>query len=120
MKYRALIEKLDWRGKIVQTVREWEDDFSPDLSVAIREFAMNGSANLGKIEQPDRVWFEQLAAMAAPAKSRNSFSRRELGVRLVAGEFYPGLGMQLVAKREGNLEWSRRQTDAIEEALDEK
>ena len=96
MKYKALIEKLDWKGRVVRKVREFEDEFRPDMSWAVRETALNGKVDLSKLETPKFAWFIPLAEKVAPALSENSFKKYELGVRVIAGEFYPGLGIQLV------------------------
>jgi hypothetical protein len=120
MKYRALIEKLDWKGRVRTFVREYEDDFTPDLSDKIRDFALTGKADADNLPDPPFKWFRSMAEKIAPARADRSFDSYEHGVQVIAGEFYPGLGVQLVARGGDQLRWERRSEDAIPEGAGEE
>ena len=53
MKYRAVIEKLDWTGKVIRTVSEYEDSFKADFDPLFEEFVKTGKLPLSKLSKPD-------------------------------------------------------------------
>lgn len=100
MKFRALIEKLDWKGDIVRTVKEYEDDrFKPDLICFLREVVETGEIKTKDLPTPSWTWDHSVSGVIrriAPAVSQYSFSESDPGLRLVVGEFYPALEAQFV------------------------
>lgn len=55
MKYRAIVEKLDWRGKVVRSVRTYEDkSFKPSTDNVLENFVKTGKMDISKLETPDQ------------------------------------------------------------------
>jgi len=115
MKYRARIEKLDWRGKTVVSFREYEDEFKPNTFEALENFVKTGKLNTTLLGTPD-VSYWDIRKKLAPQKSVHSFDDVEPGIRIIAGEHLAAAGVQYVvynkdcAKIKG---WVKTDTDLI-------
>ena len=96
MEYRALIEKLDWKGDVVRTVKKYEDpSFMPDMTRFFREVIETGEVKTKELPEPKYLWqVESIAKKIVPAKSQYCFAETERGLREIVGEFYPALSAQ--------------------------
>lgn len=122
MEFRALIEKLDWKGDVVRTVKTYEDEgFKPDMTRFLREAIETGEIKTKDFPTPKWTWdhsMHDLLIRIAGAKSQYSFRETEPGLRLVAGDFYPALDAQFILlddkyRRDG---WIKTDHDVIAEA----
>ena len=123
MEFRALIEKLDWKGNVVRTVRKYEDaGFRPDMTRFFREAIETGEIKTKELPEPKWSWNHSVSSITrelAPAKSHYCFRETEPGIRLVAGEFYPALDAQFMLLDRGNFAestWIKTDRDVFQEA----
>jgi len=102
LKYRAIVEKLDWRGKVIRSVRTYEDkSFKPSTDSVLENFVKTGKMDISKLETPDqRPW--DILRKIAPKRSDYSFEDHEPGVRVCAGEYVERAGIQFVVYDPGN------------------
>lgn len=115
MKYRAVIEKLDWTGKVIRTVSEYEDSFKADFDPLFEEFVKTGKLPLSKLSKPDISYWD-IMRKVAPQKSPRSFDEYAPGIRAVAGEYCRGCGVQFVcaAPGIGSMSWVETNRDITE------
>jgi len=93
MKYRARIEKLDWRGNVIVSFREYEDEFEPKTFEALEDFVKTGKLKTSLLGDPKTsVW--DIRRKIAPQRSKNSFDEWEPGLRVIASEHMVSAGAQ--------------------------
>lgn len=123
MEFKALIEKLDWKGNVIQTVRKYDDTgFKPNMTRFFREAIETGEIKTNKLPTPKWTWGHSISSITkevARAKSQYYFQETEPGIRMIAGEFYPGLDAQFMLFDRGNFEgskWIKTSCDVFQEA----
>lgn len=116
MKYKARIEKLDWKGRVRVSFREFEDKFKPNFDGLLENFVKTGKMRLSELPKPDlQCW--DILRKSVPAKSVRSFDEHEPGVRAVAGEYFPSAGVQYVVMSAGDscgMGWKETGRDVTE------
>lgn len=123
MEFKALIEKLDWKGNVVQTVRKYDDaGFKPDMTRFFREAIETGEIKTKELPTPNWTWDHSIGSITkevARAKSQYYFKETEPGIRMIAGEFYPALDAQFMLFDRGNFAestWIKISRDVFQEA----
>ena len=120
MKYKIITEKLDWKGKVVREVRDFEDQrFVIDVGAMLSDFVAKGELDFS-LAKPKFDFRELLDAAVA---GHGGFNRYEPGVTMVVSEHIPSISAQFVvynARRESSLEpirWVRTDKDLAEKEM---
>lgn len=119
MKYYAVTEALDYRGRVMRALLEAEDKFALDTTELLTEMICNGSWRKESVVQPAAV-ARKIIELFKPDGCRLFNPLNNTGaIRMIVSEFLPEVNLQFVVlDRSGkyaDMTWHPVERNLLEE-----